>query len=344
MTTAYVTHPRYADHHLAGHPEHAGRIRAVWQRLETAGLIARLHSIEATPAPDEALLALHTLDYLALLDDIAGMQYTARIDSDTYVNPGSPAIARLSAGGVIAAVDAVMRGEASNALAAVRPPGHHAMPHIAMGFCLFGNIAIAARHAQHTYGIERVMIIDIDVHHGNGTEAMFYDDPSVLFVSTHQYPLYPGTGKITDTGTGAGEGYTLNIAMPPGFGNAGYAAVMESTIWPMAERFQPELVLVSAGFDAHWLDPLGGMRLTISGYAQLTRECMRIAERYASGRIAVVMEGGYNLDALSYGMCGIAQTLLGEPVIDDPLGAPDARLREPDIRPIIDVVKAAHRL
>jgi acetoin utilization deacetylase AcuC-like enzyme len=205
-----------------------------------------------------------------------------------------------------------------------------------------GNIAIAARHAQQ-HGIKRIMIVDYDVHHGNGTEAAFYNDPSVLFISTHQYPLYPGTGAAEDIGTGEGEGYTINIPLPAGTGDAGYAAVFERIIAPAAQRFKPELILVSAGYDAHWLDPLAMMRLSLEGYAHLGRELIHMADKYCDGKIVFVMEGGYNLDALSYGFCNIARLLLGEEA-EDLLGLPENKRDEPDIAPLIDQLTLLHEL
>jgi acetoin utilization deacetylase AcuC-like enzyme len=236
----------------------------------------------------------------------------------------------------------VLSGKADNALAAVRPPGHHAMPSHAMGFCIFGNVAIGARYAQKVYGIERVMIVDYDVHHGNGTEAMFYDDPSVLFVSTHQYPFYPGTGALNDIGTGAGKGYTVNIPLSAGHGDNNYAQVFEKVVWKVAARFQPQLILVSAGFDAHFSDPLAQMRLSLTGYAHLTRELLAMAKQFCGGKIAFVMEGGYNLQALSSGVLNIAHALLGNPDVSDPMGLD--KKPEPDITPLITSLQKLHGL
>ncbi|HLU11320.1 MAG TPA: histone deacetylase [Oceanobacillus sp.] len=343
MTTAYVTHPRYPEHDLPYHPEHAGRIRAVWRRLEETGLINRLLSLQAQPISDEQILSIHTPEYLALLETIPTFDRTVRLDADTYACPTSNEIARLSAGGVTMAVDSVLRGEAKNGIAAVRPPGHHAEPNRGMGFCLLSNVAIAARHAQKQYGVERIIIVDYDVHHGNGTEAAFYDDPSILFISTHQSPLYPGTGAVGDTGTDKGEGFTINIPLPANTGDTGYAAVYEQIVVPAAERFKPELVLVSAGYDAHWLDPLAGMRLSLTGYAHLGSTLIQIADQHCDGKIVFVMEGGYNLDALADGICNVARLLLGEP-IEDPLGPPDDPRREPDISALIQQIRQVHHL
>ncbi len=345
MTTAYITHQRYTEHHLAGHAEHAGRIRAVWSEMDKAGLSERMHKIEATAIADEWILKVHTQKYLELLYWVEqhppkGVHH---LDPDTYAGATAFEIARLSAGGVVQAVEEVLSGRANNALAAVRPPGHHAMPDHAMGFCLLGNVPIATRYAQEKFGIEKIMIVDYDVHHGNGTEAMLYDDPTTLFISSHQYPFYPGTGAITDTGTGKGKGFTINIPLAGGHGDKSYAAFYEQIIWPAAQRFQPELIIVSAGFDSHWLDPIAGMRLSLTGYDHLTRELMKMADELCGGKIVFAMEGGYNLDALSHGVANVARALLGDNSVSDPLGPPKDS-REPDIEPIIRQLKGIHLL
>jgi acetoin utilization deacetylase AcuC-like enzyme len=228
-------------------------------------------------------------------------------------------------------------------LAAVRPPGHHAMPDHGMGFCLLGNVAIAAHHARIRYAVQRVLIVDYDVHHGNGTEAMFYDDPSVLYISTHQYPFYPGTGAATDIGAGAGEGYTVNIPLPAGSGDTNYATVFEQIVWPAAERFRPQLVLVSLGFDAYWADPLAGMRLTLRGYSHLAREVVHMAQRFCDGKVVFALEGGYDLDALRDGVSNVARVLLGDPT-SDPSEPPPGPGADPDISTLLLRVRRVHGL
>ena len=211
-----------------------------------------------------------------------------------------------------------------------------------MGFCLLGNVAIAARYAQQQYEVDRVMIVDYDVHHGNGTEAMFYDDPTVLYVSTHQYPFYPGTGAAADTGSGPGEGYTVNVPLPAGSGDTNYATVFEQLVWPVAERFGPQLMLVSLGFDAYWEDPLAEMRLSLAGYSHLAGEVIRMAQ-FCAGKVVFMLEGGYNPDALRYGIANVARLLLGE-APTDPLGAPSATWSEPDITGLVSQIQQVHRL
>jgi acetoin utilization deacetylase AcuC-like enzyme len=347
MTTIYITHPRCTEHDLPGHPEHAGRIRAIWRRLDETGLTARMTGVLAEPAADEMLLNVHTPEYLELLRQVESKYFdrTVRLDADTYFTPTSRAISYLAAGGAVQAVDSILSGSAANGLVVVRPPGHHAMPEHAMGFCVFGNIAIAARHAQRHYNIKRVLILDYDVHHGNGTEAMFYDDPSVLFISYHQYGrgFYPATGAIEDIGTGAGAGYNANIALPAGHGDASYAAAFAQIVVPLAARFQPELILVSAGFDAHWTDPIAGMRLSVSGFDLLNRELVKLANTYCGGKIAFVVEGGYNVDALGYGVAAAARALLNDPAVEDPLGPP-RETPNTDASAVIERIRQVHGL
>jgi acetoin utilization deacetylase AcuC-like enzyme len=343
MTTIYATHPRYTEHDLPGHPESAERIRAVWRGLDESGLSARMPPLQAEALDPDVVLTVHAADYLDLLRRISAAPHITYLDADTYAGPDALTIALLSAGGAVGAVDAVLSGAAANGLAAIRPPGHHAMPARGMGFCLLGNVAIATRYAQARYGIERVLIVDYDVHHGNGTEAMFYDDPSVLYVSTHQYPFYPGTGAATDIGMGRGEGYTINIPLPAGSGDTNYATIFDRIVWPVAERFDPQLVLVSVGFDAYWADPLAAMRLTLNGYSHLAGEVIRMAQRFCEGKVVFVLEGGYNMDALRYGASSVARLLLGDPP-DDPVGAGPSLRPEPDVAALLTRLHQLHGL
>jgi acetoin utilization deacetylase AcuC-like enzyme len=343
VTTIFATHPRYADHDYPGHPENADRIRAVWRGLDESGLIARMRSLQVEAVDTDWVLTVHSAAYLDLLRRVSATSRTTFLDPDTYAGPDALAIALLSAGGAVGVVDGILSGSADNGLAAIRPPGHHAMPSRAMGFCLLGNVAIAARFARRQYGIERILIVDYDVHHGNGTEAMFYDDPIVLYVSTHQYPFYPATGAGTDIGVGRGEGHTVNIPLPAGSGDANYATVFEQIVWPSAERFQPQLILVSVGFDAYREDPLAGMRLTLSGYSHLASEVMRMAQRFCDGKVAFLLEGGYHLDALCHGVSNVARLLLGDPPTD-PLGPSSDTRPDPDIADLVAQLQQLHQL
>ncbi len=329
-TTAYLTHPDYRLHTLQGHPEHAGRIERIWQVFEGAGILEDLLVPDFEPATVEQLARVHDVRYIELIER-AAERGGGMLDPDTYMLPVSYRVALLSAGGVIGAVEAVLQGRADNALAVVRPPGHHATPTRAMGFCLFSNVAIAARHALATdETVERVMIVDFDVHHGNGTQEIFYDAPDVLYVSTHQYPYYPGTGALTDIGTGKGQGATINMPLRAGTGNQGFRLLYERVLWPAARRFKPDLILVSAGFDAHWSDPLAMLQLDLKGYTHLTRELIRMAGELCDGRIVFALEGGYDLEALSHGMLNIAYALKGRDEIADPVGDIDMPQQQVD--------------
>jgi acetoin utilization deacetylase AcuC-like enzyme len=298
--TGLVYHPQYLEHDMgAGHPESPDRLRAVVARLEHSGVLSRLARIEPFPASDEWITQVHTVSYVETLKRRAPTSGRVSLDPDTSMSSGSLAAAYLAAGGAIAAADAIVAGSVEHAFCAVRPPGHHAEHDRAMGFCLFNNVAIAARYLQRRHAMARVLIVDWDVHHGNGTQHTFDNDPSVLFFSTHQYPFYPGTGRATETGDGRGAGATINVPMNVGEGDDTYREVFQKVLLPAADAFQPDFVIVSAGFDAHKDDPLASMGLTEEGYADLTRMVVSIARRHSRGRLLSCLEGGYNLQALS---------------------------------------------
>jgi acetoin utilization deacetylase AcuC-like enzyme len=300
MTTALMADPFFREH-LAGraHPESPERYDAVMEGLQSSGLLGRMLRVEARDATEDELLLCHTAEYLktARRDVESGRPYLSTGDTD--ISPGSWQVAARAAGGVLNAVDAVLAGRARNAFCAVRPPGHHANAGRGMGFCLFNNVAAAARYAQDKHGVERVLIVDWDVHHGNGTQDIFYRDPSVFFFSTHQWPLYPGTGRADETGDGPGEGTTMNFPFPAGSGRREILGVVENHLLPAAARFQPDLVLISAGFDSRVGDPLGRFTLTDEDFADLTGAVMGIADRHAGGRVVSMLEGGYNLAGLA---------------------------------------------
>ncbi len=341
MATAYISDTRFAKHTLQGHVEHAGRLTAIQEALDRNGVTKRMVSLTPTPVEDGLLRAVHTEDYLKLLA-WTETQRGVQLGPDTYVLPESFGVAKLSAGAAVRAVEAVLGGEVNNVLVAARPPGHHALPDMAMGFCLLGNISLAAHHAKKKYGLKRILIVDYDVHHGNGTQDIFYADPEVLFLSTHQHPWYPGTGMLNDTGTGAGTGYTVNVPIQAGVGDDGFARIYEQIVWPVAQRYKPELMLVSAGFDAHWDDPLGGLELSLKGYDHLTRQLMAMAAELCGGKIVFVLEGGYNLEALSHGILNVASALLVDSQVRDPLGPGTSP--EPSITKLIEDVRRIHKL
>ena len=276
----------------SGHPERSERATVMrilareW--ADRGGVVAAPESVTT-----QALLRVHNQQHLDTVAATAGRR--VRLDPDTYTSPKSEAIARLAAGAAVGTVEHVLGS--GTAVAFVRPPGHHAERDRVMGFCLYNNIAIAAAHAL-TQGLDKVAIVDYDVHHGNGTQWMFYDDPRVLYLSVHQYPFYPGTGAADDVGIGRGAGYTVNIPLESGAGDEDYRLVFERVVLPILEAFAPDLLLLSAGYDAHDRDPLGGMHVSTEGYTQMTEMLRALADRCCDGRMAVVTEGGYDLDSL----------------------------------------------
>ena len=298
--TGFVYHSDYLKHDMGvGHPESPDRLRAIVSRLKAGGVLDRLVLIEPTSVADEWITQVHKASYLTSLKSRAPVSGRVSLDPDTSISAGSLPAAYLAAGGVLAAADAIMAGTVEHAFCAIRPPGHHAESDRAMGFCLFNNVAIAARYLQRRHGVARVLIVDWDVHHGNGTQHTFDDDPSVLFFSTHQYPHYPGTGRATERGKGKGEGLTINVPMSAGQGDEDYREIFERVLVPAADAYKPEFVLISAGFDAHRDDPLASMGLTEEGYATLTGIVAGIARRHSKSRVLSCLEGGYNLNALA---------------------------------------------
>src|SRR5689334_19361530 len=270
MTTAIITNPLHAAHDEPSHVEVAARLNAIAAALDKSGLRADLPELAAQPIGEAQILAVHER---RLMEFVRASVNRAPhwLGADTYLTPGSWEAARLGAGAAAKAVEAVVAGQVSNAFALIRPPGHHATPSQPMGFCLLNNIAIAARHALDALGVERVAIVDFDVHHGNGTQDCFYDDGRVLFCSTHASPLYPGTGAADEIGAGAGYGKTLNLPLPYGTGDEGFSRLYDKVVLPALRRFDPQLILVSAGYDGHWDDPLGPLSLSVAGYAALTQ-------------------------------------------------------------------------
>lgn len=296
MTTGLFTHCTCSSHITPpGHPERVARLDAVSSHL-SGPAFTRLVRKEATPAQRRSLALAHTERHI---DSILGSEIPegrfARIDADTAMSRGSSEAAVLAAGAVIAAVDAVMTGELQNAFCAVRPPGHHAERDRAMGFCLFNNIAVGALHARAAHGLSRIAVVDFDVHHGNGTQDIFFDDPALLYASTHQWPLYPGTGAASEQGV---AGNILNVPLPPGAGGKEFRAGFANVILPAVDQFKPDFILLSAGFDAHRADPLAQLALEENDFAWATQEICRVAKGCCAGRVVSALEGGYDLEAL----------------------------------------------
>jgi acetoin utilization deacetylase AcuC-like enzyme len=301
-----VTSTRFADHLTPpGHPERVERFEVMQgvtaEVRERGGAV-----IEPVPAPESTIARVHDPEYIGLIRETAGR--AVALDADTFTSPETYAAACLAAGAAVTAVDHVLDQPGSRAMAMVRPPGHHAERNRAMGFCFFNNIAIAAAHAR-ARGLARVAIVDYDVHHGNGTQWAFYDDPSVLFISSHQFPYYPGTGAADEIGTGPGRGFTANLPMTAGATDADYERAYGDIALPILRAFRPELVLVSAGFDAHMDDPLGGMRVTAPYFGRLTAQLAAVADECCGGRLVAITEGGYDLDGLRDSLRAVVDAL-----------------------------------
>jgi acetoin utilization deacetylase AcuC-like enzyme len=291
MVTALITHKAFYDHITPqGHPEQVARLDAVLGALAGMDLLR----VDAPLAADDDLLRAHPKGHVDTIKAAAPSEGWRSLDADTHMSIGTLEAAYRAVGGVIKAVDLVMAGEAGNAFAAVRPPGHHAERETAMGFCFFGSVAVAAKHALEFHGLKRVAILDFDVHHGNGTQDLVEDDARILFCSSHQMPLYPGTGAAHETGVGN----VVNVPLPDGCGSAKFRAAWEREVFPRVEAFKPELLLISAGFDAHADDPLAGMMLHEDDFAWITGKLCDLADKHCSGRVVSALEGGYDLEAL----------------------------------------------
>ncbi|MGB3328195.1 MAG: histone deacetylase [Thermomicrobiales bacterium] len=311
--TALVRDPRtFLAHDTGDHPESPGRIIAIEQALVAQGLLANRPLPAYRPATDEQILRVHVPELIAQLETLA-RRGGGWPDINTFVGPDSVTTARAAAGAAIAAVDTVLDGVAPRAFSLARPPGHHATPTEAMGFCLFNSVAIAATHAQ-ARGRKRIAILDWDVHHGNGTQDAFYGRSDVFFCSLHEWPLYPGTGSAAETGIGEGTGTTLNIPLPSGTGDDGYLHALDTVALPAIEAFAPDLLLVSAGFDAHRRDPLATMRVTTEGFAAFASRARALADRCCGGDLVVILEGGYDRDALGASVAATIAALDTVPV------------------------------
>jgi acetoin utilization deacetylase AcuC-like enzyme len=289
-----IYHPDFFLHTDDYHPEKKERLQAILSLLKEEHLFDKLQQLAPVPAVVDDVAKVHTPDYIRSVQDLCERGRTS-LDPDTYLTPHSYEVALLSSGGALTAVQAVLEGKLKVCYSLGRPPGHHAERNRGMGFCLFNNGAIAAMHAMENYSISRILYLDWDVHHGNGTQNTFYHDPRVLFMSVHQSPAFPGSGYLDETGEGKGAGYTVNVPLPPGSGDEEYGAVFREIVVPLADAFHPELVFVSAGQDAYHDDPLAGMKLSFNGYANMARTVREIAEKHCDGKIVLFMEGGYNL-------------------------------------------------
>ena len=307
MSTLLISHPACLEHLTpAGHPERPDRLRAIEHALE-AEKFQPLARVAAPAAPLEIIALCHPMDYIEEIRDASPKEGMLRLDADTSMSPGSFEAALRAVGGAVHAVDEVLAKKAANAFVATRPPGHHAETARPMGFCLFDNAAIAARYAQNRHGIARAAVVDFDVHHGNGSQEIFWEDKSVMYCSTHQMPLFPGTGAADEAGE---HGTVVNAPLRPGDGGAAFRAAFEDKILPRLRDFRPELIIISAGFDAHIRDPLANLNLVEGDFAWVTQKIMDVADRCADGRVVSLLEGGYDLEGLGNSVAAHVMALM----------------------------------
>jgi len=333
VQTGIVIDPRYQAHDTGGgHPERPERLGVLQPVLDARADVVR---VDARLASVEELALAHDEAHIAAVARTAGRAGLS-FDADTPVSAASYDTARLASGGVLALLDEVVAGRLRNGFAFVRPPGHHAERERAMGFCLFNNVAVGAAYLRARHGLERVMVIDWDVHHGNGTQHAFARQPGVLFVSAHRWPFYPGTGALDEIGERDGRGFTVNLPFPGGYGDAEYRAAFERIVAPLVVEYAPQLVLISAGFDPHARDPLGGMRVSAHGFAALARALIDAAEQVCGGRVVAVLEGGYDLHALRDSSLAVLDQLCGHPLPPTPPG-PSSQAA-----PLLDAVRRLH--
>ncbi len=340
--TGIVQDTRYLSHVVGfDHPESPERLVAIYEMLALPDMADKFIQIPARPATIDELAMVHRRSYIDLVADTAGKSFTS-LDPDTATSAESFTAALLAAGGLLNAIDSVISGRVDNAFALVRPPGHHAEDRGAMGFCLFNNVAIGALHAINKHHLQRVLIVDWDLHHGNGTQHSFYEDPRVLYFSTHQYPYYPGTGNLKENGRGAGLGYTINVPLRTGADNGLYVDIFRKLLQPVALQFQPELILVSAGFDIYAEDPLGGMEVTTEGFAGLTRVLMNIADACCRGRLVMTLEGGYHIQGQAAAVKKVLQEMRDDRLtdVDQPLPtAGNVRHEDPIIPKVMEQIR-----
>lgn len=335
-----VYDPIYLRHDTGDHVERAERLVEIRRSLESSGLVKELINIPARAASMEELHLVHTSDYVKYIQGFG----SGWLDSDTYMSLESYNVALHAGGGAMEAAEWILKGKVNSAFALVRPPGHHASANRGAGFCIFNNVALAARKAIKDFKLSRVMIVDYDVHHGNGTQDIFYSDPAVLYFSTHQYPHYPGTGSIDETGEGEATGTKINVPLPAFCGDQEYLQIFNEILVPAAKRYHPELILVSAGYDAHWMDMLAQMQLTVTGYRQMAVVLKELAVELCHGRLLFVLEGGYALQAIAASVQATFEVLLGKPEANDPLGPPPQARRPYGIDELLSKIKRIHRL
>jgi acetoin utilization deacetylase AcuC-like enzyme len=323
-TTGIIQDPIFMEHMRDfHHVESPQRLEVIYDMIKT-DFPGHLKTIAPRPATPEELAYIHKPDYIKRVASTAGKEYVS-LDPDTQTSPRSYEAAILAAGGLFALVDALLAGEIKNGFALTRPPGHHAEANRAMGFCLFNNVALAAEYARHKHGLEKILIIDWDLHHGNGSQHSFWDSKNVLYFSTHQYPYYPGTGAAAEVGGPKAQGYTVNVPLSSGYQDDNFVQIFERILMPIGRQFKPDLILVSAGFDTYYLDPLGAMQVTPKGFARMTRRLLDLSEEVCQGRLLLTLEGGYHLEGLRLSTSAVLQELLGPSALTKKEHEPDAR-------------------
>jgi len=338
-----VYNPIYLEHDTGDHVENSQRLVAAMSHLKETGIKEKLTCLPSRTALLEELEMIHMPEYISYVKSKAE-KGGGWLDPDTVVSHNSYEAALYAAGGFMVAAEAVMKGEVDNAFALVRPPGHHAIRDRARGFCIFNNMAIAAKFAVNKFSLNRILIVDFDVHHGNGTQDAFYADSKVLYFSTHQYPFYPGTGWMDETGAGEGEGTTVNFPMAAGWGDEECLRAFNEVLVPIARRFQPQLILVSAGFDAHWADYLAMMQVSVAGFAQMTMILKELAAELCQGHLVFTLEGGYNLRVVTSSIKAVFDVLLGNSETDDPLGEASIVGKPEGFDKHIEAIKRIHHI
>jgi len=338
LRVGVVYHERYLEHDLGfGHPERPERLKAILRLLEPHLDRPELVLLRPEAASEDDLLRVHSREYVGYVEELS-RSGRGGLSIDTPAPRGVYETARLAAGGAILAGESVARGDVDRAFALVRPPGHHAGRNYGGGFCFFNNIAIMIEHLKAERGLEKFAILDWDVHHGNGTQDIFYEDPTVLYFSTHQYPLYPGTGRLHEVGRGDGAGYNVNVPLPPGSTGADFLYALRELFIPLVEEFKPDIICVSAGYDAYFRDPLASLRFSIGTYTEATRALVDLADGVCGGRVVVVLEGGYNLDAVSHGVLTTILTMAGLDGVEEP-HPPPAQVVGDAVREEVDALK-----
>ncbi len=338
--TGIVYDDRYLLHETGKHPERKARLKSVMSYLEEKKVLDKLELIKPRKAAVEEVKFVHTRKYIEHVENYCAKGYDA-LDMDTMICKDSYEVGLLSAGGALTAVDKVMKDELDNVFVLGRPPGHHAEPGRGMGFCLFNNAAIASCYAMREYKLERVLIVDWDVHHGNGTELIFYHDPRVLFFSVHQSPAYPGTGAADEVGASKGKGYTINVPLPPYSGDDDYEQIFREILVPVCDEYKPQMVIVSSGYDAHQNDPLAGMVLSSQAYGMMAGIVKEIANKHCGGKVVLLLEGGYNLNALAESVFHVLNTLAGWGMVSNK--SEGKILPRQSTRTNINIVKSAHK-